>query len=435
MIARLQNLWEKLRASLWFFPGLLALCGGFLAWLALSVRLDLGGNFWWIYGGSLDAASNLLSSFLTSLISVAALSISITMVVLTLAAQQLGPRLIRTFVSSWQTQFSLGTFMAAILYLVLVLRSLPNQSDSSVPNLAITIGTGFVILCSFSLLFLIHHLSGSIVSDHIIERVGGELHDAIERLLPDEGQRIFPLELIARTAGNELPRLSLKTGGYVQAVDYHSLVRAAEEEDTVLHLHLRPGKFVFPQGRQITLLRGEPSKKLQAAVEEAITVGQQRTTPQDLEYAIRQLVEVAMRAMYVWDVYTCIAVIDRLTLSLADIMQRGEHRRGWQDRSGELRVLADSVSFEGMADEAFNQIRQGGSKFPAILIHMAQRLEAMFENAPSDRHRTVLARHAWLVIQEGRRSIPEPEDLAVLESEAKGALAFAMKTQLSAKTS
>lgn len=196
MLARLQHYWDSMRTSLWFFPGVIALTGALLAWLALNVEIDLGDGIWWLYGGSFEAASNLLSSFLNSIITVAALAISITMVVLTLAAQQLGPRLIRTFVASWRTQLSLGIFTAAILYLVLVLRTLPAGEENSVPHFAVTIGTGFVILCTLSLLFFIHHLSQSVVADNVIERVGQELDAATKRLLPEDGGASAPLELI-----------------------------------------------------------------------------------------------------------------------------------------------------------------------------------------------------------------------------------------------
>ncbi len=425
MIARLQNLWERLRTSLWFFPSVIALTGALLAWFALSIHLYLD-NTWWLYGGSLDAASSLLSSFLNSLITVAALAVSITMVVLTLAAQQLGPRLIRTFVASWQTQIPLGIFIAAILYLVLVLRSLPAQNDGSVPNLAVTIGTGFVILCTFALLFFTHFLSRSIVADTTIERVGSELDAAAERLLPEEAEGDAPLELIERTADRDRPKLALDWGGYVQAVDYGRIAKAAEEEDVVLHVHFRPGSFLIPGGEHVTMLKGKASDKLKEALHGAVSVGRERTTPQDLEYCIRQLVEVAMRGLYVWDVYTCMAVLDRVALSIARIMQRGRQQRVWQGEDGKVRLLAESVSFDSVVGEAFNQIRQGGVKFPAVLIHLAWILEKLFQQAKTATQREVLAEHVRLVVEAGRRSIAEPADFAVLERQAPKALAFAV---------
>jgi uncharacterized membrane protein len=420
------NLWETLRTSLWFFPSAIALVGALFAWLALSVHLDLGRDVWWLYGGGREAASNLLSSFLNSLITVAALAISITMVVLTLAAQQLGPRLIPTFVASWQTQLSLGIFVAAILYLVLVLRSMPaaENTNASVPNLAVTIGTGFVILCTFALLFFTHFLSRSIIADTVIERVGRELDAAAERLLPDEGGDDMPMELIERTAGGEGEKLGLNWGGYAQLIDYQAIAHAAGEHDAVLHLHFRAGSFLLPDGEHVTLLKGKRSEELQNTLTRAVSIGSQRTTPQDLEYAIRQLVEVAMRGMYVWDLYTCTAVLDRLALSLTAIMKRGAQQRVWRDEDGTVRLLAESVSFQSVSDEAFNQIRQGGEKFPAVLIHLAWILEQLFHQARTATQRRILAKHSRMIVEAGRRTILQPADLEALERQAPNALAF-----------
>ncbi|MDX2205296.1 MAG: DUF2254 domain-containing protein [Hyphomicrobiaceae bacterium] len=434
MIARLQNLWKTLRTSLWFFPGAIALVGALLAWFALSVHIYVGQDVWWLYGGDREEASSLLSSFLNSLITVSALAISITMVVLTLSAQQLGPRLIGTVVASWQTQMSLGTFVAAILYLVLVLRSLPSANgDARVPDLAVTIGTGFVILCTFALLFFTHFLSRAIVADTIIERVGSELDEAADRLLPDAREEDMPAELIERTATGGGEKFSLQRGGYVQSVDYEAIAEAAEEQDAVLRLHFRPGSFLIRGGEHVTILKGAQSEALTVALAQAVSIGSQRTTPQDLEYAIRQLVEVAMRGMYVWDVYTCTAVLDRLALSLARIMQRGPQQRVWCGSDRRARLLAESVSFESLASEAFNQIRQGGERFPAVLIQCAWVLEQLFLQSCTAAQRRILAEHARMVVAAGRRTIREPADLSALERRVPKALAYALKRQASGR--
>jgi uncharacterized membrane protein len=106
------------------------------------------------------------------------------MVVLTLAAQQLGPRLIRSFMSDRRTQITLGLFTATVVYLLLVLRSTYGDTES-VPNLAVTIGTALVLLCLLALLVFVHHLARSIIADTTIYRVGEALDSDVERLLPE----------------------------------------------------------------------------------------------------------------------------------------------------------------------------------------------------------------------------------------------------------
>jgi len=114
VLPRLAVLWERVRTSLWFLPGLMIAAAVFAAWMALRVDLNVksSGFVWWINQGTAEEAGRLLSALLGSLITMATLVISITMVVLTLAAGQLGPRLIRSFVADRRAQGVIGLFLA-----------------------------------------------------------------------------------------------------------------------------------------------------------------------------------------------------------------------------------------------------------------------------------------------------------------------------------
>ena len=167
---RLLNLWFRLRTSLWFIPILMTLGAGAIAVLALRIDSDLlpeGERVWWLYSGNPESASDLLSTLLSSIITMATLAISITMVVLTLAASQLGPRLIRSFIGNRRTQASLGFFIMTIVYLLLVYRRVDDSmAADNVPHVAITMGSVLSLVCVFLLLFYVHHLASSIVSEH-----------------------------------------------------------------------------------------------------------------------------------------------------------------------------------------------------------------------------------------------------------------------------
>ncbi len=188
MLARFKPLWESISTSLWFFPGLLTVGAVVLAALAVAAHdlFDGAEAVWWLHSGSAEHASTLLSSLLTAMITMATLAISITMVVLTLAAGQLGPRLIRSFMADKRTQLMLGFLLATIVYLVLILRLVGDGArENEVPHIAVTLGTGIVLVCVFVLLFFVHHLARSIVADTVIERVGRDLDLAVREMLPD----------------------------------------------------------------------------------------------------------------------------------------------------------------------------------------------------------------------------------------------------------
>jgi uncharacterized membrane protein len=418
MLTRLITIWDAVRSSLWALP-LAIVCGACaLAYAALHVDVGSGGSsVWFLFSGSATQAPQFLSSLVTAMITMATLAISITMVVLTLAAQQLGPRLIRSFMSDRRTQMTLGLFVATVVYLLLVLRSAYGK-ESAVPNLAVTGGTVLVLVCVATLLLFVHHLAQSIVADNVIDRVGTQLDGDIARLLPEETaeQPQAPSDIDKRGA----PVL-LAYGGYVQAVDFQGIVNAAAKVDAVVALDIRAGQHAVP-GRMAAHVA--PKKAAQdglcQAIQNAVLVGRQRTAVQDLEFSIRQLVEIALRALSpgINDPYTANAVVDRLTLSIAFVMTRGAAKSVWQDQDGKVRLIAPVSTFDGITDAAFNQIRQ--QALPAVLIRMADNIGKLLQQADTA-HRAALEKHLKLVVEAGRRSIAAEEDLAVLEARAKEA--------------
>ena len=159
MLLRLLSYWHEVRSSLWALPLLMVAAAGIAAFLAVQLPVRQGDDpVWFLYSGDAEDAPQFLSNLVTAMITMATLVISITMVVLTLAAQQLGPRLIRKFMADRRTQVTLGLFVATVVYLLLVLRSTSGATDS-VPNLAVAGGTALVLLCLGAVLVFVHHLA------------------------------------------------------------------------------------------------------------------------------------------------------------------------------------------------------------------------------------------------------------------------------------
>ncbi len=426
MLPKLAALWERVRTSLWFLPGLMIAGAMLLAWLALRLDINVGdwGYVWWLNQGSAEEAGRLLGALLTALITMTTLVISLTMVVLTLAAGQLGPRLIRSFVADRRTQSVVGIFIATVVYILLIFRLLDSDlSSDAVPHLAVTLASVLTFVCLLTLLFFLHHLSRSIVADTMVNRVGEDLDRAIDNNLRDA--EIIP-EIFAHLSEDEPARYGLTASGYAQAIDYEGLVAAAAAHDALIELLVRPGHHVL-EGR--THAHVWPASalddELRAAIGSAIFVGRERTAVQDIEFSVRQLVEVALRALSpgINDPFTAIAVIDRLGASLALAMRRGEAQRLWSDEEGEVRLVAVTSSFDGLVDLSFNQIRQAGASYPAVLIRTIDMLGELAETPRTAEQKQTLRRHMDAVVESGRLSIRHPADLAVLEEryeEARG---------------
>lgn len=429
MFARLQTIWESISTSLWFIPALFMLGAVGLAWGAVSFRPDLvdgGGAVWWLHSGSAAQAFDLLSNLQAAMITMATLAVSITMVVLTLAAGQLGPRLIRRFMADKYTQLILGIFLGTIVYMVLVLRLINDSTaEGSTPHVAVTLGSALMLICVLLLLLFVHHLARSIIADTVIERVGADLDSALATLLPGPQTADEKPRRLTPPAAGGAP-LRLPRGGYVQAVDYQGLARCACEAKAVIVLDFRPGHHLLPKGTHGHVYPASAlDEDLERKIPGYVVLGSQRTSAHDMEFAVRQLVEVALRALSpgINDPFTAIAVIDRLGLSLAFAMQRGGAEEVWCDEKGDARVSAKSTTFKGLLDAAFNQIRQAGSGHPAVLIRILATLSQLAELARHDDHRRAIATHVDLIEAEGQRSIAAAYDLTSLTEESAAARA------------
>jgi len=420
MFPRLLTLWHSLRTSLWALPLLMMVGAAAAAILAVNVPVRQGQDpVWFLYSGDAEEAPQFLASLVTAMITMATLVVSITMVVLTLAAQQLGPRLIRSFMADHRTQATLGLFVSTVIYLLLVLRS-AYGSFEKVPNLAVTGGTALVLLCLVALLFFVHHLARSIIADNTIDRVGAALDDDIARLLPESNSK-------QASAPNKRPAdtgapLELQRSGYAQAVHYDRLVDIAREADAVIELAFKPGRHLV-EGTTFAWIAPASADEAHEKIENCLLLGGERASVQDLETSIRQLVEVALRALSpsISDPFTAMAVIDRLTTSLAKIMKRGMPQWVWADEDGKVRLLAPRSTFADIVQEAFRQIRQHSQNQTAVLIRLVESIGQLMPRADKAQ-RAVLEEQIEIVLETGRRNIAQKQDLDTLEERAKLAL-------------
>jgi len=373
---RFRNVLVLLRGQLWIIPLILSILALALAYWVLAfgpaVVADWDTNeFWWLYGGDASSARGLLSSLLSGLMTMTSLVVSVTFVILTLAANQLGPRLIPIFMGDRQIQSVLGLFLGTILYVLVVLRSLDETLGSKgVPHIAVTIGSVLTVACLFALLFYVHKIARAIVADNIVARVAGDLHDAIHGMLPqdDAADEEAPEVILPRAR-----TVSLDRSGYVQIIDYDRLVALACRDNCLLQVKVRAGHFVLRDGEHIIIHASRsPDRGIDDKIRSAFVIGEERSPAQDLEFGLRQLVEIALRAVSpgINDPYTAVAVIDRVGAALEEIFQRSLPPAVIRDNQGEVRIIAVRSDAQGLVDTAFDAIRQASRDIPVVLIRM-----------------------------------------------------------------
>ena len=192
MTARIRKLLSDLSETFWLVPGLMVVAG-VLAAVGL-VSLDRSGvvpqsliDSAWLYNGGGTGARTLLGAVAASTIGVAGTVFSITIAALSLAAGQMGPRLLRNFTRDRGNQITLGVFLGTFSYALMVLRSIRTVSEGEfVPHLSLSVGILLAFVCVATLVFFVGHMAGRINVDTVIDLVSEDVRSAIQRLTTDD---------------------------------------------------------------------------------------------------------------------------------------------------------------------------------------------------------------------------------------------------------
>ncbi|HWH07833.1 MAG TPA: DUF2254 domain-containing protein [Candidatus Thermoplasmatota archaeon] len=422
MKTRTRHWSERLRASMWFLPALLVV--GSVALSSLTLRLDERygerlADAWFLFTGGPQGAAAVLTAIASSMIGVTGVIFSITVVALSLASQQFGPRLLRGFIRDRSNQVVLGVFIGTFTFSLLALRAVDSpQEQNPVPEITVNVAIGLALACLGLLIYFVHHVATTIQADTIVAQVSRDLHATIDELYPERLGSEPPPEPPGLPPAFDAEAVAVRAGrtGYVQAIDPESLFARVQRHDVVLRLAVRPGDFVV-EGDVVAWAwrEGGTDEAAGRAVEEAILVGRQRTGEQDVEFLLAQLVEVAVRALSpgINDPFTASRCVDRIAAALCHLAQRRIPSPVRVDDAGRARVVARVMTWESAVDMAFDQVRQHAARNVAVSIRI---LEAAGRVAdclpPRDPRRRPLARQVRQVERGAAEAGFDPDDLA-----------------------
>ena len=414
---------DALRTNLWLVPTIevIAAVGLFVATYTIDRRAYHGDLTLpsWVNSGSADAARQILTAIAAAVITVLGLVFSVTIVALTLASTQFGPRMLRNFTRDRGTQVTLGTFVATFVFVVLALGSVSHGANGDfVPHLSITVALALVLVSLGVLIYFIHHVAKSIQLPEVIASIARDLAVAIEAEAiagtgngHEAGPSVVELErrMVEAGAGVPAPR-----SGYLQFVAYDTLVGIAAEADAVIRLLYRPGHFVVQGLPLATVWPAEAADEITRSLERAHFTGPNRTLAQDLTFAIDQLVEIGIRALSpaVNDTFTALTCIDWLSDGLCKIGSRWNPTVVHRDRRGNVRVIAAEVHYSRFVERAFDKIRQASRGMPAVMIRQLDSLAKVMAYTTAEDQRAALMEQADMIVRSSDESVPEAGDRA-----------------------
>lgn len=416
-MTRLRASWEYLRATYWAVPSAMAVAAVVLSvgmiQLDQAATASLLDRLSWVYTGGPEGARAVLSTIAASMITVAGVTFSITIVALTLASQQFGPRLLRNFLRDVGNQFVLGTFVSAFLYCLLVLRTVRGSDDEVfVPHLAVTVGVVLAMLGLGVLIFFIHHVATSIQASQIIANVAGDLEGAINRMFPDaigedataEPAAVSPAAADVDEGGRDV---RATTTGYVQAIDAQGLMAAARAGNLVVRVRARPGAFVRKGQPLLTVgptptADGPGDKPFRAL----FIIGSNRTGTQDVTFFIDQLVELAVRALSpgINDPGTARLCIDRLEDALCHLAARRMPSPARNDDDGRVRVFACPLTFDSVVESAFDEIARYARSSVSVTWRLLDAVSSVGSCVQRGADRQALRRAATAIASQVRES-------------------------------
>lgn len=403
--------WSWVRDRFWVLPSLCAVLATGLALGLVALDQSLGTSSRWplLFAGGPEGARSLLAAITTSMITFTGLVFSITIVVLQLTSSQFSPRVLRSFLRDRFNQVTLGTFVATFVYALVVLRGVrgTSQVDPVVPQLAVTVAFVFVLASVGVFLGYIHHIAQSIRAATIISHIGAETRQLLERRHPPDGGEAVTRAL--RHGGAW--RVPAVRPGVVQRVDDHALGRLAAQHDVTVQLLRAVGEFV-PAGAPLMNVRGS-GKPEASQLRRAVLLGDERSMDEDVGFGMRQLVDIAERALSpgVNDPTTAVQVLDQLHDLLRRLAARRLVPRRRTDDQGAVLVEVPQPGFGQYLELALDEIAYWGRDDQRIQRRLSVLLQDL-HHAALDEHRgdveRALVRYGHEVTAEHVE--PEPSD-------------------------
>ena len=437
MKARFLDWLRELRASYWFVPTLMASAA--VALSLVTVMLDGRiGDAWlsdvdWLYANKPDGARAVLSTLAGSMITVAGVTFSMTILTVSFAAGQIGPRLMNNFMRDRGNQITLGTFISTFLYCLMVLRTVRNAEEAVpgvdptmgafVPHISLLLALLMAIASVGVLIYFIHHVPESINVSNVIARVGRDLNDMVESEFPTtigqpadrgEGEENHAVnghggaedpdhpdtpppiagDPTAPGPGTDAAAIKAHGNGYLRTVDGGALMRLAQRHDLCLRLEYRPGDYVC-HGK--VLLYAWPRERVEPGVadrlRETFALGTSRTRHQNMFFLVDELAEIIARALSpgVNDPFTAISCMDWVQSVLLNLGRREPVDPRRFDADHRLRVVTHPIRFEAMVQRICGQTLSYVSTDPNASLHMMKMIaEVAAELPPGPRREAVL---------------------------------------------
>ncbi len=375
----------QFKQNYWFWPSAMTAAAVLLGFLLpyLDARL---GSAWiqsvdFIRASGVDGARAILTTLAGATLGVAGVAFSVTIVAVSFASSNYGPRLIGNFMGDRKNQVVLGVFVATFVYCITVLSTVHASADASgteldafVPQLSVFLALLLTLAAVGALIAYIHHIPESINIMNLTAKIGDKLHGSIVAMLDREEERdCNEGDAVDVTAWRAMPEdagavlIRAKGAGFLQQIDLESLTDVAREQEVQIVLHRAPGDFLVVCEIVMSITSGpQAGRDLPERIRKCYTQGANRTDFQDILF-FDQLVEVLGRALStgVNDPHTAVLCLNWLRAGLVSFARRPPVQPAMRGDP----VVYQRVTFEDMLDRSFDRMRQYIAGDRSVTLH------------------------------------------------------------------
>ncbi len=424
--------WDRLRVSLWFLPAIMAILAILLAWtmfwLDTSIPNEALNDSRFVLSGTTADVRAAMLAMATTVLTTAGVVFTLLTLPLSTVVAQYGSRLLRVFLADRTTQIVLAMFAGTFVYCIAAALSIPPASvEFAPPQLTPTVGLYLMIATFATLILLVQHVSTMLQAPNIAAAAGAQLQEVVHAEIPGEAT-----EETGPPANVQAAPSMLKVGagypvtvngiGYVQAADPEILLSLAQENNLVISVVRKPGAFVR-SGDVVALVwpAEQVDARLTTLISRTFRIGNQRTPTQDVECAVNQLVEMAVRAMSpaINDPFTAMTCLDHMALGLSVFVQQGGESASTYDEFGQLRLVFQPVTFAELLSAAFDMLRHASCDNASVLLHMLKAIDTIGAATKSLESRRELVRHVGLIQAESKAGHLIEEDMERIEQIAE----------------
>lgn len=430
-------MWRRLSGSLWFIPTLIVFGAIALAMVMVElsslVSIDAMMRFPRLFGAGADGARSMLATIAGSMATVAGVSFSVTVVAVAQASSQYTPRILRNFMRDRANQSVLGVLMGAFAYCIVVLRTIRGGENEFVPSIAVLGGVALAIGAIGVFVFFIHHITETLEAGSILSRIANETTRALahraEELRRHGARRASPERVVApqkshvqqhetwptQNGAGEWSGIAADRTGYLQAIDIERMVAYANEQQARVRVETDIGEFVIEGERWLSVQGAAPSEGDRTSLNRMLSVSSYRTVSQDPAFGVRQIVDIAVKALSpgINDTTTAVSCIDYLEVILAAFLRVDEEGGEGVDTSeGVLIRRHQSIT---LLSEAMNEIRQSAPGNVRVLLRLLGAIEFLHTRTTATCSRQALRHHADLIARTARRAVSDEDRALVLE--------------------